>query len=39
MEHYSAIERNAFESVIMWWINLEPIIQHEVRKWKIIIVF
>ena len=27
MEYYSAIKRNAFESVLMRWINLEPIIQ------------
>ena len=33
MEHYSAIKRNAFESVLMRWMNLEPIIQTEVR-WK-----
>ena len=26
MEHYSAIKRYAFESVLMRWINLEPII-------------
>ena len=26
MEYYSAIERNAFESVLMRWMNLEPII-------------
>ena len=31
-EYYSAIERNAFESVLMQWINLEPIIQHEVSQ-------
>ena len=30
---YSAIKRNRFESVIMRWMNLEPIIQSEVR-WK-----
>ena len=30
MEYYSAIERNTFESVLMRWINLEPIIQSEV---------
>ena len=29
MEYYSAIKRNAFESVLMWWMNLEPIIQSE----------
>ena len=27
MEYYSAIKRNAFESVLMGWMNLEPIIQ------------
>ena len=27
MEYYSAIKRNAFESVLMRWMNLEPIIQ------------
>ena len=30
MEYYSAIKRNTFESVIMRWMNLEPIIQSEV---------
>ena len=30
MEYYSAIERETFESVLMRWINLEPIIQSEV---------
>ena len=32
MEHYSAIKRNAFESVLMSWMNLEPIIQCEVSQ-------
>ena len=36
---YSAIKRNALESVLMRWMNLEPIIQSEVRKRKINIVF
>ena len=27
-----AIKRNAFESVIMRWMNLEPIIQSEVSQ-------
>ena len=26
MEYYSAIRMNAFESVLMMWMNLEPII-------------
>ena len=30
----SAIKRSAFESVLMKWMNLEPIIQNEVRKRK-----
>ena len=29
---YSAIKRNIFESVLMRWMNLEPIIQSEVRQ-------
>ena len=32
MEYYSAIKRNAFESVLMIWMNLEPIIQSEVTQ-------
>ena len=32
MEYYSAIKRNVFESVLMRWINLEPIIQSEVSQ-------
>ena len=27
MEYYSAIKRNAFESVLMRWISLEPLTQ------------
>ena len=30
MEYYSAIKRDTFESVLMRWMNLEPIIQSEV---------
>ena len=30
MEYYSAIKKNAFKSVLMRWMNLEPIIQSEV---------
>ena len=32
MEYYSAIKRNAFESVLMRWMNLGPIIQSEVSQ-------
>ena len=30
MKYYSAIKRNTFESILMRWMNLEPIIQSEV---------
>ena len=32
MEYYSANKKNAFESVLMRWIKLEPIIQSEVSQ-------
>ena len=32
MEYYSAIKRNTLESVLMSWMNLEPIIQSEVSQ-------
>ena len=32
MEYYSAIQRNTFESVLMRWMNLEPIIQSEISQ-------
>ena len=32
MEYYSAIKKNTFESVLMGWMNLEPIIQSEVSQ-------
>ena len=32
MEYYSAIKRIAFESVLMRWMNLEPIIESEVSQ-------
>ena len=32
MEYYSAIKRNAFESVLMRWMKTEPIIQSEVSQ-------
>ena len=32
MEYYSAIEKNAFESVLMKWMNLEPFMQSEVSQ-------
>ena len=30
MEYYLAMKRNAFESVLVRWMNLEPVIQNEV---------
>ena len=32
MEYYSAIKKNAFESVLMRWMKLKPIIQSEVSQ-------
>ena len=34
MEYYSVIKRNIFESVLMRWMNLKPIIKSEVRQKK-----
>ena len=31
-DYYSAIKRNAFESVLMRWMKLKPIIQKEVSE-------
>ena len=32
MEYYSAIKKNVFESILMSWMKLEPIIQNEVSQ-------
>ena len=32
MEYHSAIKRNPFESVLMRWMNLKPIIQNIVSQ-------
>ena len=32
MEYYSVIKRNTYESILMRWVNLEPIIQSEVNQ-------
>ena len=32
MEYYSAIKKNAFESVLMRWLKLEPVIYSEVSQ-------
>ena len=40
IEYYSATKRNEFESVVLKWRNLEPIMQNEaVRKRKANIVY
>ena len=36
IEYYSTMKRKEFESVIVKWINLEPVIQSEVRKRNIV---
>ena len=32
VEYYSAIKKNAFESFLMRWVKLEPVIQSEVSQ-------
>ena len=32
MKYYSFIKKNTFESVLMRWMNLKPIIQSEVSQ-------
>ena len=32
MEYHSAIKRNTFESVLMRWMKLEPIVQSEIKS-------
>ena len=32
MEYYSAVKMNSFESVLMRWMKLKPIIQSEVSQ-------
>ena len=32
MEYYSTIKRNDFESVVVKWMNLEPVIQNEISQ-------
>ena len=32
MAYYSAIKKNSFESVLMRWMKMEPIIQSEVSQ-------
>ena len=32
MEYYSVIKMDTFESVLKWWMKLEPIIQSEVSQ-------
>ena len=39
MEYTSAIKNNKYEPVLVRWMNLEPVIQREVRKIKANIVY
>ena len=39
MECCSAMKQNTFESVLVRWMNLEPVIHNEVRKRKTNIVY
>ena len=32
MEYYSVVKKNTFESVLMRWMKLEPIVQREVSQ-------
>ena len=32
MEYYSAIKRNTFKSVLVRWMDLEPVIQSEISE-------
>ena len=32
MEYYPAMKKNTFESVLMRWMKLEPVIQSEVSQ-------
>ena len=32
MEYYSAMKKNAFESALVKWMKLEPVIQSEVSQ-------
>ena len=34
MEYYSAVTKNTFESVLMRWMKLKPVIQSEVSRKK-----
>ena len=39
MEYYSAIKRDRYESVVVRWMNLEPIIQSEISQRKTSIIY
>ena len=32
MDYYSATKRNEFESILVTWMNLEPVIQNEISQ-------
>ena len=31
-DYFSAIKRNKFEAVLVWWMNLEPVTHSEVNQ-------
>ena len=39
MVYYSAIRRNKFRSVVVRWMNLEPVIESEVSQKEINIIY
>ena len=39
MEYYLTVKKNTFESVLMRWMNLEPILQSEFRKMVMITLY
>ena len=38
-EYYSVIKRNKFKSVVVRWMNLEPVIQSEVSQRKTNVIY
>ena len=34
MEYYSTLEKNKFESILLRWMKLEPVIQSEISQKK-----
>ena len=32
MDYYSAVKRNAFESILKRWVKQEPVLQNEIKS-------